>query len=59
VELRDSLEDGAAGENLPELQIRVSKASGDKCSRCWNYAASVGANTEHPEICHRCLEALA
>jgi len=59
VELCDSLENGTPGENLPELRIRVSKASGEKCSRCWNYATSVGADAEHPEICHRCLEALA
>ena len=59
VELCDRLENGVAGENLPELQIRVSKANGEKCSRCWNYATSVGADTEHPEICHRCLEALS
>jgi isoleucyl-tRNA synthetase len=59
VELCDSLENGTPGENLPELRIRVSKASGEKCSRCWNYATSVGADTEHPEICHRCLEALS
>ena len=59
VELCDSLENGVAGENLPELQIRVSKAAGEKCARCWNYATSVGDATEHPEICHRCLEALS
>ncbi|MEN8729824.1 MAG: zinc finger domain-containing protein, partial [Desulfuromonadales bacterium] len=59
VELSDSLENGTPGENLPELRIRVSKASGEKCSRCWNYANSVGADNEHPEICHRCLEALS
>jgi len=59
VKLCDSLENGTTGENFPELQIRVSKANGEKCSRCWNYATSVGADAEHPEICHRCLEALA
>ncbi|MBW2512161.1 MAG: isoleucine--tRNA ligase [Deltaproteobacteria bacterium] len=59
VDLCDSLEHSTTGENLPELQIRVSKAAGEKCSRCWNYATSVGEHTEHPEICHRCLEALA
>ena len=59
VDLCDGLENCATGENLPELQIRVSKATGVKCSRCWNYATSVGQHAEHPEICHRCLEALA
>jgi isoleucyl-tRNA synthetase len=59
VEICDNLEGGATGENLSELQIRVSKAAGEKCARCWNYAKSVGDHTEHPEICHRCLESLA
>ncbi len=59
VDLCDGLENSTTGENLPELQIRVSKATGEKCSRCWNYATSVGQHAEHPEICHRCLEALA
>jgi isoleucyl-tRNA synthetase len=59
VEVCDRLEEGCNGENLPGLKIRVSKADGTKCSRCWNYATSVGQTKEHPEICHRCLEALA
>ncbi len=50
--------DGTTGEKLPELKIRVSKAGGEKCSRCWNYATSVGQNSEHPEVCERCLPAL-
>ncbi len=58
VEVRDSLPEGSAGENLPALKIRVHKAEGEKCSRCWNYATTVGENDAHPEICHRCLQAL-
>ncbi len=58
VEVTDSLTDGTSGEALPELKIKVSKALGDKCSRCWNYATSVGENEQHPEICHRCQVAL-
>ena len=50
--------EGMPGEKLPELKVRVSKASGEKCSRCWNYATSVGQDNEHPEICSRCLQAL-
>jgi isoleucyl-tRNA synthetase len=55
----EKLDNASAGENLPGLRIRVSKAEGEKCSRCWNYATTVGANVEHPEICHRCLQALS
>jgi isoleucyl-tRNA synthetase len=59
VEVTDSLANASTGENLPELKIRVSKADGEKCSRCWNYATTVGDYDDHPEICHRCLEAIA
>jgi isoleucyl-tRNA synthetase len=59
VEVTDSLDNAATGENLPELKVRVSKANGEKCSRCWNYATTVGKDDDHPEICHRCLKALA
>ena len=52
------LPDGVPGENFPELRIRVSKAAGQKCSRCWNYSTTVGENAEHPEACARCREAL-
>ncbi len=59
VEVTDKLEDGRAGESLPELRIRVSKAKGEKCERCWNYATTVGEDTTHTGICHRCLDALS
>ncbi|MDT8441638.1 MAG: isoleucine--tRNA ligase [Desulfuromonadales bacterium] len=59
VELVDSLTEATAGDSFPELRIAVSKADGDKCSRCWNYATSVGRDAAHPQVCHRCLPALA
>jgi len=42
-------------EPAKDREIAVQKASGEKCSRCWNYRTSVGADAEHPEICDRCL----
>ncbi len=58
VDVSEELADGVAGEQLTGLRIRVGKAEGDKCSRCWNYSTSVGEDTEHPEACARCREAL-
>ena len=40
------------------IAIAVCKASGEKCTRCWNYSDSVGASKDHPLICERCLEAI-
>ncbi|GAB4212041.1 MAG: isoleucine--tRNA ligase [Synechococcales cyanobacterium] len=41
------------------LTIAVQPAAGKKCVRCWNYSEQVGANEEHPELCERCVDALA
>ncbi len=42
-----------------ELEVAVEKAAGEKCRRCWNYSASVGASAEHPDLCRRCEDVLA
>jgi len=57
-ELVDSLVDGTASEALPGLSIRVERAEGEKCPRCWNYATAIGTSPEHPELCPRCTTAL-
>ena len=44
------LEFGAPGE----MEIRVVKAPGEKCQRCWNYSPSVGRSAEYPQFCERC-----
>ncbi|BCA78422.1 isoleucine--tRNA ligase [Desulfuromonas sp. AOP6] len=54
----ETLTDGIAGEEVAELRIRIEKAQGDKCERCWNYAVSVGSRQDHPTICDRCHTAL-
>jgi len=36
--------------------VRASKSSHSKCQRCWNYWPSIGANSEHPDLCKRCVE---
>ncbi len=42
-------------ERSDKRAIEVSKASGEKCSRCWNWSESVGADSSHPTLCKRCL----
>ncbi len=41
------------------LEIRVSRAAGEKCVRCWNYSTAVGENAQHPSLCEKCIEALS
>ncbi len=47
----------AAGEG--ETRMEVVPAAGRKCERCWNYSVRVGESREHPELCERCVAALA
>jgi isoleucyl-tRNA synthetase len=46
-------------EVLPGLAIKIEKADGTKCERCWNYSTRVGENKRYPTICERCSAALA
>jgi isoleucyl-tRNA synthetase len=41
------------------VQIEVQRAEGKKCVRCWNYSTLVGESCEHPDLCERCVSALA
>ncbi|MEO1133448.1 MAG: isoleucine--tRNA ligase, partial [Cyanobacteria bacterium J06639_1] len=41
------------------LSAQVEKADGHKCVRCWNYSTHVGESTEHPDLCERCVSAIA
>lgn len=36
--------------------VHAAKSPHNKCVRCWHYRESVGVNTEHPELCDRCIE---
>ena len=36
--------------------VVAEKSGYNKCQRCWNYWPSVGADSEHPDLCERCIE---
>ncbi len=46
------LQEGAA------LSVKVDKADGVKCERCWHYTVDVGADTRYPGACGRCAKNL-
>ncbi len=51
--------DGALRADLEGgLGIEVARADGEKCSRCWNFTADVGSDTEVPGVCGRCATAV-
>ncbi len=43
-------------EALGGLQVGIAPVPHGRCGRCWMRLASVGGDSEHPELCHRCLE---
>jgi len=45
-------------ETLPGLAVKIERADGKKCERCWNYSSHVGENARYPTVCERCSEAL-
>ncbi len=40
------------------FEVRVERAAGDKCERCWKYTSDVGSNGKYPTICGSCAEAV-
>ena len=48
-----SLEKGDA------LAVRVQKADGDKCERCWHILPTVNHDPAYPGLCPRCVENVA
>ncbi len=42
----------------PELEVKVSKAEGEKCPRCWAWRRDTGSNPAHPGVCGRCAKAM-
>ena len=45
----------AAGNGLA---VRVDRARGDKCERCWKYTTDVGSDAEFPTVCAACAAVL-
>ena len=40
------------------IGVKVSKADGEKCERCWTYSTTVGEDKDYPTLCHRCSEVM-
>ncbi len=53
-----SLSQPLAAQEIPGLLMQVDKAVGEKCVRCWFTLPSVGQDSQHPQICHRCRQVL-
>jgi len=56
INLVDKLEN--LGNNAFPISIKIQKAHGVKCLRCWNYSDTVGEDNIHSHICSRCIAAI-
>jgi isoleucyl-tRNA synthetase len=56
---KDGLADGFRLDTVKGLAVKVERADGKKCARCWNYSTRVGENKRYPTVCERCSEAIA
>ncbi len=54
VDVVESAVTGGAG-----VEVRVDKADGVKCQRCWRYVDKVSGDAPFEGICERCVDALA
>ncbi|MFM7268900.1 MAG: class I tRNA ligase family protein, partial [Cyanobium sp.] len=46
-------EDSEAG-----ITVRIARAEGQKCERCWHYETDIGQHSSHPTLCGRCVAVL-
>jgi isoleucyl-tRNA synthetase len=47
------------GASIEGLLVRVERADGVKCERCWRFVPSVADSGEFKGLCDRCVDALA
>ncbi|RKX48980.1 MAG: isoleucine--tRNA ligase [Thermotogae bacterium] len=50
------VDDGFEGE---VSNVKVVRAEGEKCERCWKYSTETGANPKYPGTCPRCARVLS
>ncbi len=51
--------DAFRSAEAPEgVAVRVAKAGGEKCARCWTYSEELGTDPAHPQACPRCTSVL-
>jgi isoleucyl-tRNA synthetase len=48
------LENGTGGA----VDVKVERAAGAKCERCWKYTTDIGSNPTYPTICAACAAAV-
>ena len=45
-------------DEVAGIGVVPAMADGGKCERCWQILPEVGEDKDHPDLCHRCAEAV-
>jgi isoleucyl-tRNA synthetase len=40
------------------VRVRIARAEGSKCERCWHHETDIGRHPSHPTLCGRCVAVL-
>ena len=40
------------------VEVKIERARGDKCERCWKYTTDVGSDSDFPTVCAACARVL-
>jgi isoleucyl-tRNA synthetase len=54
----DPLDSVLAEASEDGLTLRIARAEGSKCERCWHYSTDIGHHHSHPTLCGRCVGVL-
>jgi isoleucyl-tRNA synthetase len=52
---QEAAADAYVSQAIEGLGVKVERAEGSKCERCWNYSLQVGASAAYPTLCERCV----
>ncbi|MGH1536865.1 MAG: isoleucine--tRNA ligase [Gammaproteobacteria bacterium] len=55
---KDAVKLHNTGANSADYFVLVKKSEHQKCVRCWHHREDVGASSQHPELCSRCINNL-
>jgi isoleucyl-tRNA synthetase len=50
--------DPLAASSEGGVTVRIARAEGEKCERCWHVETDIGAHAGHPSLCGRCVAVL-
>ena len=57
-ELCEGAGEGYQAQAFPGVSIEVTPSAAQKCPRCWTHSATVGSDSQYPQLCARCAAAL-